>query len=93
MHGELAAELSELPAQGVEGGEALAGVGLVLDDPQHVSDLGLSLGYCWVSRLGGWRRIQCTYIVGDGGGREREREKRRKGGGEREKEGRRGRER
>lgn len=53
VHGELAAEFSELPSEGVEGREALAGVGLVLDDPQHVPNLSLSLCHCWVSRLGG----------------------------------------
>ena len=51
MHGELAAELSELTPEGVEGLQILARMGLVLDNMEHVASLILSLSYCRIITL------------------------------------------
>ena len=51
VHGELAAELSELTPEGVEGLQILARMGLVLDNVEHVASLILSLSYCWIITL------------------------------------------
>ena len=51
VHGELAAELSELTPEGVEGLQILARMGLVLDNMEHVASLILSLSYCWIITL------------------------------------------
>lgn len=51
VHGELAAELSELTPEGVEGLQILARMGLVLDNMEHVASLILSLSYCRIITL------------------------------------------
>ena len=51
MHGELAAELSELTPEGVEGLQILARMCLVFNNVEHVASLVLSLSYCWIVTL------------------------------------------
>ena len=51
MHGELAAELSELTPEGVEGLKILARMCLVFNNVEHVASLVLSLSYCWIVTL------------------------------------------
>jgi len=51
VHGELAAELSKLTPECVEGLEILARVRLVFDDVKDVASLVLGLSYCWILTL------------------------------------------